>query len=204
MKKLLVCGNCCNYPTASLSSASARLSFTLYKTHGDTPWSTSAWNYVKNWQKISVFVTLVIQNLQYFAHSVIIVQKFLTFTVFSSINLSPEVTNIFPCYKLNLASVIADLNMYMYITVFQPENIGNALVHDNLIRSLNCDLFLQSATAISMSFALGNFVTLRCYFMFAFLFCMRAEWITVPRRFPFKYSNSCTNICCFQIFEYYK
>ena len=121
------------------------------------------------------FCTLVFQNLECFVDSIITVQEFLTFTVFSSINLSPEVTNIFPCYKLNLASVIADLNMYMYITVFQPENIGNALVHDNLIRSLNCDLFLQSATAISMSFALGNFVTLRCYFMFAFLFCMRAE-----------------------------
>ena len=69
------------------------------------------------------------------------------------------------CYFL----LVSNFDQSHAHTSFQSGNIGNALVHNTSIRSLNCGNFLQLATVISMSFVEGNFVTLR---LFLFLFCI--------------------------------
>ena len=64
--------------------------------------------------------------------------------------------------------------------------------------------FLQLAIAISMSFAVGNFVTLR---LFLFLFCISFPWNGSQIEKSSKFSpnsNSCADIRCLRIFEYYK
>ena len=63
---------------------------------------------------------------------------------------------------------------------------------------------MQLAIAILMSFAVGNFVTLR---LFLCLFCISFPWngsqIEKSSRFS-PYSNSCADIRCLRIFKYYK
>ena len=128
------------------------------------------------------------QNVQCFAHFVMIVRKFRTFTVFLRWIRRRKSQKKFPSLRLWFItepsqypaiadSVCISLNRDQWcIHIFQPENIGDALVHDTCKISIKLWPCLQLATAISMSFAVGNFVTLRLFILVLHFFS--AEWIS--------------------------